>query len=202
MAWGQGRGQQCPLPGPPPHFPFLPKFFFPLPGLQAGSRSGSASSIPLRSSPLPSLSHGYQWTHSGTSFMCYLFRSRLYPCDYHRLQAGWGPGWGQGKCKGRKTPEPAVLGGGSSYSLSSPLCWLLPLWTAGPCRPCSRPFCSSSLQPLQKLANPRRKMRQEGGTVPCSFTFSNLRDPLCNLSQLPPPVGLLVTIFSSPGGES
>ena len=49
--------------------------------------------------------------------MCYLFRNKLDPCDYHRLLAGWGPGWGQGKCKGRKTPEPAVLGGSSSSPL-------------------------------------------------------------------------------------
>ena len=79
MAGGEGRGPQCPSPGSPIHFPFLPKLPCPLSGLQAGSRPGNTSPIPLRSSPLPAL--GQLWTHSGTCFGCCLFKNRLYPWD-------------------------------------------------------------------------------------------------------------------------
>lgn len=162
-----------------------------------GSRPGSTSSIPLGSSSLPYLSRGYQWTHSGTYFMRCLFRNRLYPCDFHRLQAGGGPAWGR------------LL---RLLSLvAAPLS--LPLRAgSSPCGPQGPADLAGDLSPLPPSSLPRSWSIQEGKggrreeQVPCSLRFStaligSVTFPKC-LPQGLPPIGLLVTIFSNPGGES
>lgn len=202
VAGGGRGGSGVPYPlTPSSPLPLRPRPLLLLSEPQAGSRAGIASSVPLRSPSRPSLSHGYRWAHSGTCFICFLFRTRLYLCDYHRLQAGWG----QERCKGRKTHEPAVLSGSSSVSSLSVLAPpALDQRTLQTRQMTSLPFL---LQPHRKLADLRRKRRQEGGTVSLVFppfqppSNHSVTSPKC-LPQGLTPVGLLVTIFSNPGGES
>lgn len=119
--------------------------------------------------------------NSGTCFGCCLFKSRLYPWDQHRFQAGWGQG-----VQGKEDPEPAVFPA-VPFPLFRPMPAAPCTGEAGPGRPCRQAVWSSP--PPASLAAGQSKKEKEarGGAIPCSFPSASLCDPLCNLSQLPLP---------------
>lgn len=107
-----------------------------------------------------------------------------------------GSSWvGIGRCKERKTLS--LLSSLQFLSLSSAQ------WRQDQADPEGQ---LSRLSPPASPAAGEPKKEKEAGrrAVSCSFPFANRCDPLCNFSQLPlpgpSPLGLLVTIFSNPGG--
>lgn len=191
---GDRQGPRSVPPRDPHPLSFLPKLLCPLSGLQAGSGPGNTSPHSSEAFSHPALA-SYQWTHSGTCFGCCLFRTDCTP------GIATGSGWvGTGRCKGKGRPRPAVFPR-SCFPYSSAL------WRARTRQTLQASCPVFPLQPHQQLANPRRRRGEEVGRRAvsfCSFPFANCCDPLCNFSQLPLPgpsqLGLLVTIFSNPGG--
>lgn len=151
-------------------------------------------SVPAQSSFKATAWQGGQGRGRQWSFSPFLPRPLLL---LSRLQAGWGPAWG------RLLRLLSLV----AAPLSLPLCA-----GSSPCGPQGPADLAGDLSPLPPSSLPRSWSIQEGKggrreeQVPCSLRFStaligSVTFPKC-LPQGLPPIGLLVTIFSNPGGES